>query len=95
MSEPAPSQPEVASNSEPQKPQGKGKSGKDHSNNNNNKEKKNKESAPPKSKAHSFPPLGPLPDFIDVRVKIWDEYKKKHEEAVKSMFIIHVCYYFK
>jgi len=37
-------------------------------------------------KAGSAAPLGPLPAFIEERNKIWDEYKKKHEEELSSMY---------
>jgi threonyl-tRNA synthetase len=55
----------------------KGKGNPNKANNN-----KNKKSGPA---AAAAPPLGPLPAFIDERIKIWDEYKTKHEEWISKL----------
>lgn len=45
----------------------------------------NPNKANPNKKKSGPVPLGPLPAFIDERIKIWDEYKKKREEELSSM----------
>jgi threonyl-tRNA synthetase len=50
--------------------------------------KKNPNKANPNSnkKKSGAVPLGPLPAFVEERAKIWDEYKKKRDEELSSMY---------
>ena len=51
------------------------------------KEKGNIKSSKSNKKKSEQVPLGPLPAFVDERIKIWDEYKSKREEELNSMYI--------